>query len=304
MWNKVLIYAGVLLSMIFWSFSFLWYKDVYLYLQPFTTIFTRLVISSVLLFLFSIGFKKLQKIRKEDIKIFLILALFEPFLYFIGESLGMQYVSPTTAAIIISLVPLIVPVMAFFFLNEKLGRKNIIGIFISFLGVVLVVINKDLEFKASTQGVALMFVAVVGAVFYSVFLKKLTATYNPFTIISWQNTIGALLFLPLVLIYDVKDWNPSMLNANAVLPILKLAVLASTIAFLCYSKAVQVLGAVRSNIFTNLIPILTAFFSFLFLNERLLLHNIIGILVAVSGLVLSQVNPLNTLKSLTSRKRQ
>lgn len=290
MWNKAIVYAGVILAMIFWSFSFLWYKDVYLYLQPFTTIFVRLTISSALLFFFSLVFRKLQKIKPGDMKMFFSLALFEPFLYFIGESLGMQYVSPTTAAIIISVVPLLVPVMAYFFLKEKLTVKNIVGIVISFFGVILVVINKDFEFAASPQGVVLMFVAVIGAVFYSIFLKKLTAGYNIFTIISWQNLLGAIMFLPLVLIYDIKEWHPSMITPGAAIAVLKLAILASTIAFLFYSKAVQVLGAVRSNIFTNLIPILTAFFSFVFLGENLLLHNFLGILLAISGLILSQVD--------------
>lgn len=282
--------------MIFWSFSFIWYKDVYLYLQPFTTIFTRLLISSVLLFAFSLTFKKLQKIRLQDIKFLLLLAFFEPFLYFIGESLGMQIMTPTAAAVIISFVPLLVPVAAFFILHEKLHVKNIVGIFISFFGVILVIMNKDFEFKTSVKGVLLMSLAVTGAVFYSVLLKKLTDKYNPFTLISWQNTIGAIMFLPLVLVYDVKDWNSSMVSVKAAIPILELAVFASSVAFLLYTNGVRRFGAVRANIFTNLIPVITAFFSFLLLKERLLFHNWIGIVVVIGGLVLTQLDSINNFK--------
>lgn len=290
--KKVLVYALVVLSMIFWSFSFIWYKDVYLYLQPFTTIFSRLVISAILLFAFSKLSGKLQKVKASDAKFFLLLAFFEPFLYFIGESLGMQFVTPTTAAVIIALIPLLVPVLAYFLLNERLLIKNVVGIGISFSGVLLVITNSNLEFNASLKGVLLMCLAVCGAVFYTIVLKKLTSKYNPFTLISWQNAIGAAMFLPLVLIYDVQGWNASMLSVNAFIPVLKLAVFASSVAFLCYTYGIQVLGAVKSNIFTNLIPVITAVLSFFLLNEKLLLHNWIGITIVIGGLVLSQINSM------------
>jgi len=294
--RKAIVYIGILLAMVFWSFSFIWYKDVYVYLQPFTTIFVRLVISSILLFLFSLSFKKLQKVEPSDYKFILLLALFEPFLYFLGESLGMQVMTPTSAAVIISIVPLLVPVLAFIMLKEKLSVKNIAGIAISFFGVLLVIVNKNYEFRASLSGVLLMFVSVVAAVFYSVLLKKLTDKYNPFTLITWQNTVGSFLFLPLVLIFDVKDWNSSMLSLKAVIPILELAVFASSVAFLLYTNGVRKLGAVRANIFTNLIPVITAFISFWLLHEQLLPHNIVGIAVVIGGLVLSQLDSINSYK--------
>ncbi len=295
--RKTIVYAGVLLAMVFWSFSFIWYKDVYLYLQPFTTIFTRLVVSSALLFLFSWWFKKLQRIKSEDYKLILLLAFFEPFLYFIGESLGMQIMTPTAAAVIIAIVPLLVPIAAFFILHEKLSAKNIAGIVISFFGVLLVILNKDFEIRTSLLGVLLMLLAVTGAVFYSVLLKKLTDKYNPFTLITWQNTIGAVLFLPLVLIFDVKDWNMAMLSPKAAIPVLELAVFASSMAFLLYTNGVRKLGAVRANIFTNLIPVMTASFSFWLLHERLVFHNIVGIVVVIGGLVLSQLDSINTYRN-------
>lgn len=294
--RKAVIYAGVLLAMVFWSFSFIWYKDVYQYLLPFTTIFSRLAISSVLLFLFSWSFKKLERVKPSDYKFILLLAFFEPFLYFIGESLGMQIMTPTSAAVIISVIPLLVPVLAYFMLRDRLSAKNIVGIFISFLGVILVITNKDFEFRASMNGVLLMSLAVIGAVFYSVLLKKLTASYNPFTLITWQNTVGTLMFLPLVLIYDIKSWTPAMFTIKAALPLLELAIFASSVAFLLYTNGVRKIGAVRANIFTNLIPVMTAFFSFLLLKEKLLFHNIIGIAVVIGGLVLSQLDSINSYK--------
>lgn len=285
----------------FWSLSFIWYKDVYVYFTPFATVFFRLVISSALLFSAAFLFRKLQKVRKEDYKNIFLLSVFEPFLYFVGESQGMLYVSPTTASVIISMIPLLVPIAAFYFLKERLLIKNIIGIIISCAGVVLVVLNKDFAFSVSLKGVLLLSISVVAAVFYSVTLKKLADVYNPLTLIAWQNTFGILLFLPLVLIFERHGLHKGLLAIDPMIPLFKLAIFASSGAFLLYAFSVKQLGAVKANIFTNLIPVLTALLSFWLLNERLLFHNILGIFVVIGGLVLSQLNPMKLNNGLYKR---
>lgn len=298
------MYIACLVAMWFWSLSFIWYKDVYVYFTPFATVFFRLVISSALLFSAAFLFRKLQKVRKEDYKNIFLLSVFEPFLYFVGESQGMLYVSPTTASVIISMIPLLVPIAAFYFLKERLLIKNIIGIIISCAGVVLVVLNKDFAFSVSLKGVLLLSISVVAAVFYSVTLKKLADVYNPLTLIAWQNTFGILLFLPLVLIFERHGLHKGLLAIDPMIPLFKLAIFASSGAFLLYAFSVKQLGAVKANIFTNLIPVLTALLSFWLLNERLLFHNILGIFVVIGGLVLSQLNPMKLNNGLYKRFRK
>jgi drug/metabolite transporter (DMT)-like permease len=112
--KKFLVYLGVILAMIFWSLSFLWYKDVYHFLSPFTTILFRLTISGLILFIISFLTGQLQQVKKKDLKLFLMLAFSEPFFYFIGESLGMLYVTPTVAAVVVSLIPLFDLFLPFF----------------------------------------------------------------------------------------------------------------------------------------------------------------------------------------------
>jgi drug/metabolite transporter (DMT)-like permease len=293
----LLVYTICLAAMVFWSFSFIWYKDVYKYFTPFATVFFRLVISSVFLFTTAFVLRRLQPIRKQDWIKIILLAFFEPLLYFIGESLGMQLVSATTASVIISIIPLIVPILAYFILKERLLIKNIVGIFVSCGGVILVVINNNFEFIVSAKGISLLLISVFAAVFYSIFLKKLADLYNPITLIAWQNTIGAAMFLPLVIIFEPQSLHRIPFTIEALTPLLKLAVFASSFAFMFYTYSVQKLGAVKANIFTNLIPVLTAFFSFLLLGEKLYFHNIIGIFVVIGGLILSQINPIEIMRN-------
>jgi drug/metabolite transporter (DMT)-like permease len=299
--KKGLALTGNVVAMIFWSFSFLWYKEAYLnHLPPFTIVFARLAFSSILLFATAALIKKLQLIKTSHFKYLLLLAFFEPFLYFIGESLGMKYVTPTTGAIIISLVPLLVPFLGFFILSEKLLTRNIVGIIISFIGVLFVVITPGFQLAASMEGLLLMGLAVISAACYSIVLKKLSAYYNPFTLISWQNTIGAFMFLPLTLYFDVKTWNIGMVSPDNIIVIAKLSIFASSIAFLLYTYSVKITGAVKSSILINLIPVFTALLSFFFLEEKLTLYNIFGIVLVLAGLILSQ---LESIKSVRLRNK-
>ena len=84
-WTKkwLWVYPGIFVSMIFWSLSFIWYKDAYINFGPMATVFLRLLISAVILILISYLSGKL-KIKREHFKLFLLAAFFEPFLYFMG----------------------------------------------------------------------------------------------------------------------------------------------------------------------------------------------------------------------------
>ena len=292
MWQRLVVYIACFSAMFFWSLSFIWYKDIYPHLTPFVTIFSRLVISSVLIFITAFVFRSLQRIEKNDYKNILLLAFFEPFMYFMGESLGMQRVSPTTGSVIISIVPLLVPVAAYFYLKERLMIKNVIGIVISCSGVVLVVLDRNFEFSASLSGVMLMGLSVIAATFYSVILKQMADKYNLLTLIGWQNTMGAVMFVPLVFIFEPNGLSPEKFTPQAMIPLFKLAVFASSLAFMLYTFSVKKLGAVRANIFTNLIPVITAQLSMYYLHEKLLFHNLVGIGLVIGGLLLAQIKPL------------
>jgi drug/metabolite transporter (DMT)-like permease len=89
------VYVPVIFAMLFWSYSFIWYKQVFIYYGPVTLIVFRLILAVPLLFFMSLVFRKLQRIRRSHLRYFLLLAFFEPFLYFIGECYGVKLITPT-----------------------------------------------------------------------------------------------------------------------------------------------------------------------------------------------------------------
>ena len=281
-----------MLSMLFWGMSFVWTKIVFEYYQPITTVFLRLLISSTILLIVLKISGKLEKIHKLHIKLLFLTALFEPFLYFLGENFGLRLVDPTIASVIIATIPVFTSFFAFIILREKLNTLNILGLILSFIGIIVMVIDKNLNFMFSPKGIALLFLAVFAAVGYGISLKKLSHIYSPFSIITYQNIIGLFLFLPLFLIFDFKQFIHVQPTIRLVGSLLQLSVFASSLAFICWVYVIKHLGVSKSSIFTNLIPIITAVFSFIILNEIITINKIFGIIIVLSGVSLSQVDKL------------
>ena len=289
--NKAWLPMGAaILSMIFWSFSFVWIKIVYEAYGPLTTILFRLIISTGLLLVFTVLSRKLQKIKAGDLKLFILMAFFEPFLYFMGESYGLLYVSSTVASVIVATIPLFSPIAAWYFYKEKLSRTNLYGLVITFMGVSLVVLDSSFNFTASPLGISLEFLAVLGAIGYASVLKGLSHRYNTFTIITYQNMIGVLFFLPFWLGFEMTDFTQIPFHDKAFWAIVKLAIFASTFAFILFTYSVRNMGINKSNIFINIIPVFVAVFAYIILGDELNFHQMIGIAIVISGLFLAQIN--------------
>ncbi len=290
--QQITLYIGLISAMFFWGLTFVFYKFAFDSFKPLTIILFRLLISIVFIYLAAKILRKSQKVRKEDMKYLLLLAFFEPFLYFLGETYGMELVSSTTAAVIIATIPLLVPFGASFFFGEKLSRINILGLLISTIGVVAVVSSGQADWGATLKGILLMLIAVLSAVGYTLLVKKLVNNYNGFTITLWQNGFGAIMILPFFLVFDFQHAVSTIPETNPLLALIYLGVFGSSITFILFTRAVRELGAAKANIFANLIPVFTAITAYFLLKEEMPLLKIAGIILVLSGLILSQIKRL------------
>lgn len=279
-----------MLSMIFWAFSFIWFKIANKTFQPITIVFIRLFFSVILLTTYLIIAKSFMKIRQGDLKLFLLLALFEPFLYFLGESYGLTYVSATVCSVLISTIPVFATIGAWLIFKEKLKMINYAGIILSFIGVLVFILNRDGTISYNIKGLAFLLFAVLSAVGYNLTLSRLVGKYSPVYIVSVQNLIGATLFLPLFLITDFRQFIHISLSFNMFLPIIALAAFASCGAFILFAYSVAKIGILKANVFTNFIPLFTALFAFMLMGDKLTFQNILGMVIVITGILMSQLN--------------
>jgi len=292
--KKYQIHIIAFISMFFWGMSYVWSKIVFEVYSPLTTIYFRLLISTIVLFLFVFATGILEPIQKKDRWLFFGSAFLNPFLYFVGENYGLSLVSASLSAIIVATIPLFAPFAAYYFFKERLKPLNVTGLIISFMGLLLIIVNKDFGLNANPWGILLLFLAVFSAVFYIIVLKKLSLKYKPVTIITWQNMIGSLYFLPFFLFIDGASFITIRPNAITVASLLMLGIFASSVSYVLYTYVVKYLGVIKSSLYTNLIPVFTIIFSFYLLGEHFSLKKMIGMLVVIVGVVLSEIGKTET----------
>lgn len=292
MFKSLKLYTSIVLAMIFWSVSFIWTKVAMTSFEPVTLITLRLLIASVLLFLVSKSVGIFQKMRRKDVKWFLLLAFFEPFLYYLGETYGLTMVESTLASVIISTIPLFAPVLAYFLLKEKIGWTNILGIVVSLGGVFFVIYEPGGGFTANPWGIALLFLAVFSAICYTTTLRKISTHYSIVNVIFYQSVIGLGFFIPTFFITDFSTIHTLQVTQQALGALFMLSVFASVIAFVLFAGVVRQIGVARTNVFVNLIPVFTALFAWLFMNEQVTLLKWLGIAIVVFGLFVSQIGKM------------
>jgi drug/metabolite transporter (DMT)-like permease len=234
-----------------------------------------------------------MKIKKSDRKLFMMLALFEPFFYFLGESFGLTYVSATVCSVLISTIPVFAAIGARLIFKEKLKAINYAGIVTSFIGVLVFIFNTDGSISLNIKGLGLLTLAVLSAVGYNLTLSRLVGTYSPVYIVNVQNLLGAILFLPLFLIFDFKHFISTPFTFDMFRPIIELSIFASCGAFILFAYSVRNMGITKANVFSNCIPVFTAIFSFFLIGDKLTVQNITGMAIVIAGILMSQMNGKN-----------
>lgn len=286
--EKIKSWIFLTLAMSFWGMSFIWTGILLKHLTPVSIITLRLVLSSLFLLVFSLIFRKFEAIKKQDLKYFILLAFFQPFIYFIFEGYGIKNTSASFAAIIISTIPLFTPLGVRLFYKNQLSVLNFVGLIISFVGVALIVLNKSVQIKISITGILLLFGAVFSGVAYFLTLKKIVDNYNSVSIATWQNIIGIIYFIPLFFYLGFDDITKVSFTGQVLNSLLALSILASSLAFIFNTYSVRVLGPSKTAAFTNSVPVFTVIFAYYFLNEPVSFHKIAGMTIVITGLMLSQ----------------
>ena len=288
-------YFRAILAMFFWSITFVWYKVAYETYRPYEVVFLRLLLASILLFALMIVFKHWQKLEPKDLGRMVLVAFFEPFLYFIGEANGMQYVSSTLGSIIIATIPIFAAMGAWLLLKEKLSIYVIIGLILSFAGVAVLSLA-DGDFRATLKGMMFLMVAVFGAVGYGLTVRRLTLKYSTLSIVAYQSFFGMFFFLPLFLYYDGNHFLTIQHSTSGLYTIVAMCLCATIGAFMLYTDVIRTLGVAKSNIFTNLIPVFTVVLAFLMLGDPIGVKTVAGLILTILGLILSQHADLQKLR--------
>ena len=288
--------------MLIWAGAGIAVKEALLVFPPLTLIVVRFTLAVLLMLTIGLIFRHseilgLQRPVKQDIPLFILGGLFQPFLYFIFETYTYQsFDSPTIAEALLSTQPVMAPIFALMLLRERITRNNIIGILLSTVGMLILLLVGSNNFALGNPwGILLAFLTVSMSVSYSVILRRVPSRYSPLTIVFYVQLFSLCLFYPLwgfteagQFLHDTIPHYTTLHQPTSLLAVLYLAIFASVAAFVLFCYTVRQIGVTRANVFNNVRPIFTALHMWLVFDEVLPIWKIIGIIIIILGLFISQ----------------
>ncbi|MBP2560714.1 drug/metabolite transporter (DMT)-like permease [Neorhizobium galegae] len=196
------------------------------------------------------------------------------------------FTSATNIAIMLSLVPLLTLILSIVFLGDKPSSLAMLGGLISLFGI-FVVLGQGEPSRLLSQGVgrgdAIMLIAVLAYAGYGILLKRWAIPLAMWTSIYVQICTAVVFLIPTYLMSA-----PSTFNMSNTAMVLYAALPGSILAPFVWMSAVKHLGAARTAIFMNLIPILTAIVAAVFLGETLHVYHLVGGGMTIVGIILVQ----------------
>jgi drug/metabolite transporter (DMT)-like permease len=255
--------------------------------DPMLVAFSRVTLAALVFLMLWRYFGRIDY-RVGDWKWLVLMAFFEPFLYFVMETQALRFTSSAAAATIIALLPLSVAIAARFILQERLTGRLWTGLTLAVGGALLVTWSGEATDTAPAPllGNALEFLAMLAAVGYTLMVKQLSNRYSAFFLTAVQSFVGSVLFLPPLLLtngFAGAEW-----SWQPVAAIVYLGAIVSVLAYLMFNHALSQMPASKVSVFTSLIPVFAAGFGWLLLGERIGLIQGLGILLVVAGLLYGQ----------------
>ncbi len=258
-------------------------------IHPTVLLLLRAGIAS-LVFLIWIFFnrKKLTMPRGKDIWIFLLLGLLcipmNQFFYFLAVE---RTVAPNVA-LAYALVPAFVLIMEAIFLKVKATFLKIIGILVAFSGALVIFIQNGITF--SSEYFIGNLIAIGGSLswaIYTIIGKKIIFKYGSIFSTGLAIIIGYLLYLPIYsLVGDTNSF--AFIDGISWVKILYLGMFTSVVGYALWYWMLERMDAAKLSVFNNLQPVVTALLAFIFLSFNFTLPFVIGAVMVMSGVYLTQ----------------
>jgi len=281
--------AALVVAMLLWASSFVALKYTFGLFDPWFVIFARMAIALLfVLLVFPSTFKALGRATRHDLRLLTLMALFEPGLYFLFEAEALQNTSASQAGIITALLPVMVALGAWLWMEERLTRRIVVGGALAFAGTVWLSLGAPETPGAPDPlyGNFMEFLAMVSAVGYTLTLKHLTRRFTPLFLTAFQALLGTIFFAIVMLVTGTlipTDW-----PAAPTLALVYLAIGVTFAAYGLYNYGVGKIPASQASLYVNLIPLFAVLLGWVLLGERLGWYEFLGATMILGGVIYAQ----------------
>ena len=284
-------YIMLVCATLFWAGNFMIGKFAFISnIPPMSLVFLRW--SLVWFILLPFTYKEVIKYKDvilSNLPLLFFLAftsvgLFNSFTY-----LSLVYTQVINASLFNTAIPAIIILLCFIFKIEKTNRYQILGLIISVLGILSIITKLNLEIILSlnfNKGDLIMIGGVISWGLYSSFLKKKKFIIPLLTLVHVLCTFGLIFIFPQFM-YEFSQGQKVDINIDLIYILFFLALFPSIGSYYCWAGAVSIIGANRAGIFLSLIPLFSTIMAISFYGEQFKLFHLIGAVLIILGLFLS-----------------
>lgn len=287
--KKIIPYFTALITNIIFGLSFLFTKKALMVSNPISLVSFRFLLAFIVMSLL-IVFKVIKvNYKNKPMKWLIVLAIIEPIIYFIFETYGLQRTSSSLGGLMIALIPIVVTILAIYFLNEKPSRKQVLSIILSVSGVVLIILMDGSKNSGnSILGVLFLSVAVFSAAFFNIIARKISKHFTAIEVTYFMMFLGAIFFNIVsvsnhILNGSLSNYFEPLKSSSFVLSILYLGILSSIVAYFLANFTLSKMEASKSAVFANISTIVSILAGVIFLKENFHLYHTIGSAMILMG---------------------
>lgn len=280
-----------LLAVIIWSGNFVIARGIIHQVPPGTLAFYRWLTAAIILLPFA--WKQVRTHRAEIKKATGYLfwtalsgvTLFNTLVY-----IGAHYSTAINLALIgTTSSPVMAIILARIFLKERLDLLKISGVILCIAGVLFLLVRGDLTnlwHLSFTRGDGWVLMAALAFAIYNTMVKKKPSGIPPMAFLWVIFAMGAVLLIPFF-VWESYHYPPVEWNSNLLWIMLYLGLGTSVISFICWNKAIGYLGAGRTALFGNLIPVFSSMEAALFLHEHFGWMHLVSMGLVFAGIIVA-----------------
>lgn len=235
-------------------------------------------------------------LKGKNLKPLLLVALFSPVIYFIGETFGIHNTTASESGVFLACIPVASLIASATLLHKKPTRLQIIGISITLVGVVITVLSVGASSSFSVVGYAFLLVSVVSYALYCVFADK-AGDYSELEITYVMLAAGATVFVALALADALISGNMSLLltlpfkDSSFLSAILYQGIGCSILGFFLFNVAIAKIGVNQTSSYIGVGTVVSVAAGALLLNEPFTVFQIIGAVVIIIGVYTANAKP-------------
>jgi drug/metabolite transporter (DMT)-like permease len=219
--------------------------------------------------------------------------------------IAVQFTSSINASLMNSATPIMVVILSWLMLKERIAWSALPGIIISMAGVVWIIGRGSMEALLSlsfNKGDLWMLLAVLCWSLYSIGMKRAAGLFPASPLLFVQAAAALLLLIPLSTVELLSTGHAIAWSASLGIGLLYIGLFASIVAFLSWNRAIELAGPQRCAGFLNLIPLFSTLFAMSFTGESFHVYHLLGVILIFMGVYLTQRAMKNRL--ITNRTTQ